>query len=472
MLSLRTLISRSRDTIAAASPFSTMARAAAAAATAFALEPLPQPAGTVAMNPYLYLPPAPTRFPLHARLVPRASSSSAAAPTASIPAASAPRLLVIGDIHGCFSELLSLVALSGLDFSRGDSLLAAGDLVAKGPESRKVIQYLMTGGHFAVLGNHDYAVLANALLQGRLDGKLYQSHAEFRQWSPDTVAESDPSSAEYARVFYARLNGHFSVARKGSQHYDIAAQLSDEELEWMATLPVSIDLSSAFAPVGSSSEDDASASSRSSSSPSSWTVVHAGLAPHIPLHSQHPYHCMMMRNVLPPRGEPVSTPKIGAAWAMATAASVAAAGAHASAASSTDASVPPSPSPALAGVIFGHDAARGFQHPLPTRLGLDTGACNGKFLTGLLLPETRLFAVKAEKMYAKPKGEKDRARRPPAEATTESGVPLERVPCEEVANPRAPAEATEVTTTPVPATQALAAAATAVEAVTSGLARL
>ena len=68
------------------------------------------------------------------------------------------RTVVVGDIHGCYEELLALVQSVGLDES--DRLISVGDLVTKGPKSREVLELFMRDGRFsAVLGNHDRALL-------------------------------------------------------------------------------------------------------------------------------------------------------------------------------------------------------------------------------------------------------------------------------------------------------------------------
>jgi hypothetical protein len=383
--------------------------------------------------------------------------------------------LVVGDIHGCLLELKELVLQAELDFSLGDAVLAAGDLVAKGPHSRDVVQWLMRGGHFAVLGNHDLAVLKNALLRGRLDhsGQTYQTNEDIREWNKEEVEKAGgPNSAHYADTFYARMNGHSTVAAPHKEHYKIAGELSDDELHWLAQLPLTIDLSAAFpssdaasgfAHASASSAVSAAAASSSvaaSSVPTvapavcRWTVCHAGMAPGVPVHAQHCHHLTTMRNVLDDGTlTPVPTPKVGHSWAMETrtptvvpaaadsAPSKAVAAANsidsiAVAESSTHAAAPA----ALPPILFGHDAARGFQYPRSERLGLDTGACNGRFLTGLLLPSAHLVSVRSRAVYRQPNKPLSRiadAQPPPAEAEHTGGVPLARVPFAPVAHAQA-----------------------------------
>ena len=68
------------------------------------------------------------------------------------------RTVVVGDIHGCYDELLALVGSVGLGES--DRLISVGDLVTKGAKSREVLELFMADARFtSVLGNHDRALL-------------------------------------------------------------------------------------------------------------------------------------------------------------------------------------------------------------------------------------------------------------------------------------------------------------------------
>jgi len=65
---------------------------------------------------------------------------------------------VVGDIHGCYDELLALV--EGVGLGESDRLIAVGDLVTKGAQSREVLELFMSDARFSsVLGNHDRALL-------------------------------------------------------------------------------------------------------------------------------------------------------------------------------------------------------------------------------------------------------------------------------------------------------------------------
>src|SRR5438270_8848341 len=64
------------------------------------------------------------------------------------------RTVVIGDIHGCYDELVDLLDL--INLKRNDRVVAVGDLVVKGEKSREVLDRFIEDRRFSsVVGNHD-----------------------------------------------------------------------------------------------------------------------------------------------------------------------------------------------------------------------------------------------------------------------------------------------------------------------------
>jgi hypothetical protein len=72
------------------------------------------------------------------------------------------RLYAIGDPHGCLTELQAIIQKihdDGFDPAQ-DQILVVGDLVDRGPESLKCLQFVRdTPGVISVLGNHEDAYL-------------------------------------------------------------------------------------------------------------------------------------------------------------------------------------------------------------------------------------------------------------------------------------------------------------------------
>lgn len=106
-----------------------------------------------------------------------------------------PRVIAIGDVHGCIDELQSLLRLC--DYSPGDLIVFLGDLVSKGPDSLSVVQMAREIGAIGVRGNHDFEVV---------------------RWHQAIMA-----GAEQPII--------------GSEHFHIASALSNADLKWMYSLP-------------------------------------------------------------------------------------------------------------------------------------------------------------------------------------------------------------------------------------------
>jgi serine/threonine protein phosphatase 1 len=79
------------------------------------------------------------------------------------------KIFAIGDIHGCFDKLYTLMALLEVDKNR-DSLIFLGDYIDRGPQSLDVVEYLI---HLSLNGYHTVFLKGNheAMLLDYLSGK-------------------------------------------------------------------------------------------------------------------------------------------------------------------------------------------------------------------------------------------------------------------------------------------------------------
>jgi len=78
-----------------------------------------------------------------------------------------PRTIVIGDVHGCANELTEL--LSKLAVVQSDRVVFVGDLVARGPDSHRMLRLVRELSTLTVRGNHKEHLLAarTATLRGK-----------------------------------------------------------------------------------------------------------------------------------------------------------------------------------------------------------------------------------------------------------------------------------------------------------------
>ena len=117
------------------------------------------------------------------------------------------RVVAFADVHGAYTDWTALLRELGvvdadLNWSGGDThLVSLGDLLDRGPDSRKVVELLMKldgqaeqagGAVHMVLGNHEVMVMTGDL--------RYVSPAEFAAFGGDeTQAERDALYGEYRR---------------------------------------------------------------------------------------------------------------------------------------------------------------------------------------------------------------------------------------------------------------------------------
>jgi nitrite reductase/ring-hydroxylating ferredoxin subunit len=159
------------------------------------------------------------------------------------------RTLIVGDVHGCIRELTTLLRRVG--YEPGERLVFVGDLVAKGPDSRAVVQRALSLGAITVRGNHEEHLL------------------------------------RYRRAVRAGA----PLPRLGASHRAIAEALSEEEWAYLEATP----LFHALPEHGA-------------------LVVHAGLLPGLPPERQRPEDLMNLRSIRPD-GSGSSRRDEGAPWA-------------------------------------------------------------------------------------------------------------------------------------------------------------
>jgi len=106
-----------------------------------------------------------------------------------------PRVIAIGDVHGCIDELQDL--LRECEYRPGDLVVFLGDLVSKGPDSISVVQLAREIGAIGVRGNHDFEVV---------------------RW-------------------HQAIKSGVDAPVVGSEHFHIASCLSNADMKWMYSLP-------------------------------------------------------------------------------------------------------------------------------------------------------------------------------------------------------------------------------------------
>ena len=94
------------------------------------------------------------------------------------------RVVIVGDIHGCCAEFRELL---DAHVRPGDTLILAGDLVNKGPNSAEVVRVARERNALAVVGNHE---LASLRARARRSGGANPDAETFYAWT-DELSEED-----------------------------------------------------------------------------------------------------------------------------------------------------------------------------------------------------------------------------------------------------------------------------------------
>lgn len=136
------------------------------------------------------------------------------------------RRIVIGDVHGHYNGLMGL--LEAISPDKEDEIYFIGDLIDRGPQSSKVVEFVKNNADGCILGNHEQ-MLIDVVSGGEMAAQVQQS------WL---------YSGGYATI---------------TSYPD--ATIPEEHLEWMKNLPIYLDLGDVL-------------------------LVHAGVDPKMPLEAQ------------------------------------------------------------------------------------------------------------------------------------------------------------------------------------------
>jgi len=125
------------------------------------------------------------------------------------------RTIVIGDLHGCFTEALEL--LDRLALAKSNRVIFAGDLVDRGPEPRACVELAMR--HECILGNHE-------------EKHLQQRKRKDEDLSPDHLRTRRALSAEHYAYFeklptFIRLPEHGAVVVHAGVMPNVAIEAQD-----------------------------------------------------------------------------------------------------------------------------------------------------------------------------------------------------------------------------------------------------
>ena len=115
------------------------------------------------------------------------------------------RRIVVGDLHGCYDELMQLLEKIGI--GDDDRVICVGDLITKGPKSKEVLELFMTDARLStVIGNHDLA------LRRKWNGEDIELKAAQKEAHKELRGEKDAYVSFFNRMpFMIDLGTHLVV---------------------------------------------------------------------------------------------------------------------------------------------------------------------------------------------------------------------------------------------------------------------
>ena len=118
------------------------------------------------------------------------------------------QIYIIGDVHGCYKSLLSLI--DQFPNKQKSKIVFVGDLVDKGKNSCEVIEFIMSNNYDCVFGNHEEL---------------------FLEYAPNKEEFGEDFSMEYSPYYFDKCGGKETIeSYKGNKelyckHYDFIQNL-------------------------------------------------------------------------------------------------------------------------------------------------------------------------------------------------------------------------------------------------------
>ena len=194
------------------------------------------------------------------------------------------RIIVIGDVHGCYDELDNLLSQAQYE-ARTDHLIFTGDLISKGPSSSAVVDLAMTARASCVRGTHEDRVLLahrDILLNPTDDHKKKPKKESEPPPSPGVPGSSSPNIAAASEDIpttaeaESETEDEEALAHGSISDRKLAHELKTEQIDYLATCPVILTLG-LLPKLGTTH------------------IVHAGLVPGVAPDQQDPIGVMTMR---------------------------------------------------------------------------------------------------------------------------------------------------------------------------------
>lgn len=135
------------------------------------------------------------------------------------------RDFVVGDIHGCFSALEQLLQQVNFDFEH-DRVFSVGDLIDRGRESHRVIEFLNYDWFHAIMGNHERMLLDSFHSEAVLDNWVrYNGGGWWKQVPENMRPRIRRILAQLPLAFeVSTANGHIGIV-----HADIPSGIAWHE---------------------------------------------------------------------------------------------------------------------------------------------------------------------------------------------------------------------------------------------------